>query len=84
MVSAFESGLILRILKSSKKQIADAMYKNGEGIASDINVAKDLYAQAANLGHAMAMHELVKIYSAEGDQKQTEFWTKKYQTATNK
>ena len=56
-----------------------AMYKNGEGVMRNTNTAKALYKQSADLGYIMAIKELIKIYSAEGDLTQADYWIQKYQ-----
>lgn len=61
-----------------------AIYRNGEGVPIDINKAIYLYRKSANYGYPQAMIELVKIYQALGDQKQIDFWTKKYEASTKK
>lgn len=60
-----------------------AIYRNGEGVAVDINKAVYFYTKSANLGYSLAMSELIKIYQVIGDQKQVDFWTKRYE-AINK
>jgi hypothetical protein len=57
-----------------------AIYRNGEGVAVDVNTAIYFYTKSANFGYPMAMTELIKIHKAIGDQKQVEYWTKRYES----
>lgn len=60
------------------------MYKNGEGFTINLDTAKELYIKSANLGYILAIRELIKIYSAEGDFNNADVWIKKYQAGTNR
>jgi len=57
-----------------------AIYRNGEGVVVDVNKAVYFYTKSANSGYPLAMTELIKIYKVIGDQKQVDYWTKRYET----
>lgn len=60
-----------------------AMYRNGEAVERNTAIAKELYLKSANLNNSMAIQELIKIYKEENDEKQVNYWSKKYNQLVN-
>lgn len=60
------------------------MLKNGEGMPVNIEQAVYFFTKSAEMGYVMSMNELIKIYKILGNQKQVEYWSRKYDAATKK
>jgi hypothetical protein len=60
------------------------MFKNGEGVPVNIDQAIYFFTKSAEMGYLMSMHELIKIYKILDNQKQVEYWSKKYDAAIKK